>query len=199
MAKKTGKSKITIGKFKLDKDAQRKILAVVGGLLLLILIAAGFQPDEYRYSRSLMMKASSGKIYTQVNNLQNWNNWSPWAQLDPNAKMIYEGPKSGKGAMMAWDGNRNVGKGRMMITNAEWNRRIVYVLDFIKPMDGTATSEIKIEPQPGRQTLVTWSMYGQNNYMGKLMSLVFNCESMMNKQFDQGLANLQAVVEGTKK
>lgn len=192
-------AKAKADKTKTKKDKITNILIGVAVFIALILATAATKPDEYNYSRSMVMKASSGRIYTQVNNLQNWNNWSPWAELDPNAKIVYEGPKSGKGAGMMWDGNSNIGAGRMMITSNEWNRRVVYLLDFIRPMEGTATSEIKIEPQGGGNTLVTWSMMGENNYMAKLIGMFMNCEKMMNKQFDKGLSNLQAVVEGRKK
>ena len=54
-------------------------------------------------------------VFAKVNNLQRWNSWSPWAALDPNAKTTFEGPRAGKGAIMRWDGNNQVGAGSMTV------------------------------------------------------------------------------------
>lgn len=38
-------------------------------------------------------------------------------------------------------------------------------------------------------------MYDPQPFMGKLMSLVLNCDKMVGKDFEAGLANLKALVE----
>ncbi len=37
-------------------------------------------------------------------------------------------------------------------------------------------------------------MAGKNNFMAKCMGLVMNCDKMCGDQFEQGFANLQALV-----
>lgn len=176
-----------------------KILKIILAVLLLAIAGVCFlaskMPDDYRYSRSATMNASPDEIFVQVNNLQNWNNWSPWAKLDPNAKMTYEGPNEGNGAIMRWAGNMNVGEGSLTITSNRPGKLVQYQLDFLKPMKGTAKSEMTFEQAPENQTYVTWSMYGTSTFFEKVIGIVMNCEKMMNEQFDEGLANLKAVVE----
>ncbi len=48
----------------------------------------------------------------------NWNAWSPWAKMDPAMKQAYEGPSAGAGAIYTWAGDREVGEGRMTITES---------------------------------------------------------------------------------
>ena len=70
------------------------------GLVLLIAAAAvvvWLQPDDYRLTRSTVIAAPAAEIFAQVNDLAHWDDWSPWAKLDPNAKITFEGPKAGVG------------------------------------------------------------------------------------------------------
>ena len=69
-----------------------------------------------------------------------------------------------------------------------------FKLDFIRPFEGTNDVELKIEPQ-GDETKLTWSMAGKNNFMAKAIGLVMDCEKMCGDQFEQGLANMKAIVE----
>jgi hypothetical protein len=129
-----------------------------------------------------------------VNELHKWDAWSPWAKLDPNAKNTFEGPPAGTGAVMCWAGNKNVGEGSMTITESCANELVQFRLEFLKPFKGTNTAEFIFKPQ-GDQTHVTWSMYGENNFLSKVIGIFINCEKMVGGQFEQGFANLKEVVE----
>ena len=39
-------------------------------------------------------------------------------------------------------------------------------------------------------------MYGENSFMGKLMSLFMSCEKMCGPEFEKGLADLNKLVTG---
>jgi len=56
-------------------------------------------------------------------------------------KRTYSGAAEGKGAVYAWDGNNNVGSGRMEIIDAAVPSKIVIKLDFFKPIEGHNTAE----------------------------------------------------------
>jgi hypothetical protein len=82
----------------------------------------------------------------------------------------------------------------MTITQSEPNERIVMRLEFIKPFAATSTSEFALQPEGGG-TKVTWSMSGTNNFIGKCVGLVMNCDKMVGGQFEKGFANLRTVLE----
>ena len=173
-------------------------------ILVCVIIVIGFvcflasrRPNNFRYERSNTINASPSTIFPHVNNLRKWEDWSPWAKIDPNCTTTYEGPAEGIGAITKWEGNAKVGKGIMTILESNPNELIKIKLEFLKPMKGISTAEFTFKPEGGA-TNVIWSMYGENGFAGKLMSLVMNCDDMMAKQFDKGLAQLKTVSEAGK-
>lgn len=174
-----------------------KTLAIVGAVVVVviaaILIYAATKPDSFRVQRSAAMNAAPDKIFPYVTGLKRWREWSPYEERDPSMKRTYEGPESGKGAVYAWDGNKNVGSGRMEILEA-MPARTVIKLDFFTPFEGHNTAEITMEPR-GHQTFVTWAMYGPSPYMSKLMSTFMDFDDMIGRDFAAGLAKLKAIVE----
>ncbi len=173
------------------------ILTVIVVAIALLLIVAARQPDEFRVSRSAILPAAPSVIFSHVNELRKWEAWSPWARLDPDAKSTFEGPPAGTDAVMRWAGNKNVGEGSMTITESRPNELVRFRLEFLKPFKGTNTAEFEFKPQ-GDHTHVTWSMYGENNFMSKVINVFINCEKMVGGQFEQGFANLKEVVEKGK-
>lgn len=171
-------------------------LILIGLVVLIIILAVviSMQPAEFKVTRSLLINAPARTIFAEVNDLKRWENWSPWAKLDPNAKADFSGASAGEGAVMSWDGNHEVGKGSMTITESQSPSLIRMRLDFIKPMPGTSESIVQFQEQDGG-TLVTWSMSGKNNFIAKAMSLIFDCEKIVGGYYETGLKNLKAVAE----
>ena len=137
-----------------------------------------------------------GAIFPLVNELRNWEAWSPWAKLDPAAKNTYEGPPAGTGAAFGWSGNNKVGEGRMLITESRPNELVRLKLEFVRPMKGTNDAEFTFKPESGH-ILVTWTMSGKYNFVGKAVNLIINCDRMVAGQFDQGLAQMKRLAEAT--
>lgn len=173
----------------------KTILKIFVAAIALFLVAAAFQPDEFRIQRSLVMKAAPQVIFGKINDFQQWEEWSPWAKLDPNATTTFEGADKGIGSIMRWSGNMQVGKGSMEIVESKHNKFLQMKLQFISPLPGEATTEFALEPDAGG-TKVTWSMYGHRDYLGKAMGLLMNCDSMIGDKYEEGLANLKEAVHG---
>lgn len=176
----------------------RKILTIVGAVVLatiaVILVYASMRPDSFRVERSTAMNAPPEKIFPYVEGLKRWTAWSPYEGRDPGMKRAYSGAESGKGAVYEWDGNDNVGKGRMEIVDSTPPHRVVIKLDFLKPFEGHNMAELTVEPKGG-QTIVTWAMYGPSTFMTKLIGTFMDMDDMIGRDFAAGLAKLKAVVE----
>jgi hypothetical protein len=176
----------------------RKILATVGAVVVVaivaILIYASTKPDSFRVERSTAMNAPPEKIFPYLDGLKRWTEWSPYEGRDPEMKRTYSGAESGKGAVYEWDGNNNVGKGRMEITDSRPPNTVVIKLDFLKPFEGHNTGELTVEPKGG-QTIVTWAMYGPSTFMTKLIGTFMDMDDMIGRDFAAGLAKLKTVVE----
>ncbi len=175
----------------------KKITILFLVVLISILVFATTKPSSFSYSRSVIIDAPAEKIFPFVNNLTEWPKWSPYEKLDPNMKRKLSGPPVGVGAVYEWDGNSNIGAGRMAILDVKMPSSISIQLNFFRPMKGTNQVLFSFEPQ-GTSTKVTWSMSGITNYMGKLISVFIDCEKMVGDQFSEGLIKLKKVVEETK-
>lgn len=170
------------------------VLLVVAVAIAAVLIYAATRPDSFRIERSATIKAPPEKIFAQVNELKAWTAWSPWEKIDPALKRTYSGTASGKGAAYAWEGNKDVGSGRMEITESALPSKITIKLDFLKPFEAHNTAEFTFVRQ-GDATIVTWAMFGPSPYLSKLIGLVFNMDRMVGGQFETGLANLKSIAE----
>jgi hypothetical protein len=143
----------------------------------------------------MTMNAAPAEIFPHIDNFHKWEAWSPWAKIDPNAKPSFEGPESGEGATFRWDGNDEVGKGSMKIIESKPNEKIKIELHFDRPMEATNFSEFTFVPK-GDGTVVTWAMYGQHKgFVSKAVCLVMNLDKMVGSKYEEGLANLKAIVE----
>jgi len=171
------------------------LVAVIAVLIIAFLVAVSTRPDDFKVSRSAVIPAAPAAVFGHVNDLHKWEAWSPWAKLDPNSKITFAGPPEGTGSSMAWAGNAEVGEGKMTITESKPSELILMRLEFIKPFEGTSTTEFTFKPEAGG-TLVTWTMSGKNNFFGKAISLFLDCDKMMGGQFEQGLDNMKKVVAG---
>jgi len=174
-----------------------KTLAIVAVVVLVaiagVLIYASTRPDSFRVQRSASIKAPPEKIFPLLGDLKAWAGWSPYEKKDPAMKRSFGPITAGKGATYEWEGDKNVGKGRMEILEASPNK-VLIKLDFIKPFEAHNMAELTSEPK-GDTTFVTWAIYGPSAYITKLMGLFFNMDSMIGKDFEAGLADLKAAAE----
>jgi uncharacterized protein YndB with AHSA1/START domain len=173
------------------------IIAVVLAIALAaVLILAATKPDTFRVQRTAVVKAPPEKIFPLISSFHQWATWSPWENKDPAMKRTYSGSESGRGAVYAWEGNKNVGSGRMEILNATSPSKIVIKLDFFKPFEGHNTAEFTLLPQGGATTTnITWIMHGPASFMSKVMQVFMNLDKMIGKDFEAGLSNLKQLTE----
>ena len=167
------------------------------GLIVLVavfLVTVDMQPDNFLVIRSAAINAPANKIFPYLNSPRKMAEWSPWTKLDPNGTFTYEGPATGIGATSKWSGNSKLGVGSATIVGVRKNELVRSELNFEKPMKATNIAEFRLQKN-GHKTEVTWSMFGKNNFTGKAMNLVFNCERMVGKSFEQGLLNLKKLTE----
>ncbi|MSQ73339.1 MAG: polyketide cyclase [Betaproteobacteria bacterium] len=168
-------------------------------IIIVVLIAgvlgvAATKPDVFRLQRTTSIGAPSETIFALINDFRSWVAWSPWENKDPAMARSYGTVASGKGAVYEWQGNRNVGQGRMEITQASLPSAVTIKLDFLKPFEAHNTVEFTLQPQ-GDATSVTWAMQGPTPFFGKIMHVFVNMDRMVGKDFESGLANLKTVAE----
>jgi hypothetical protein len=170
-------------------------LAAIAALVVIFLIVVALQPSDFKVERSATMRAPAPAAFAQVNDFQNWLAWSPWEKVDPALKRQYEGPKAGTGAVYAWQGNKDVGEGRMTITGSRPAERVDIKLEFFKPFAAVNQTVFTFNPATGDTTTVTWTMTGQNNFLSKAICLFVDMDRMVGGMFEQGLTQMKTIVE----
>lgn len=170
------------------------IILIVALLLVGVLVYASRQPDRFRVERSITIAASADRIFLLVNDFHQWEAWSPWEKVDPTLKRTYTGASAGKGAAYGWEGNKDIGSGKMEITESTPHSKVVIHLHFLKPFEARNTVEFVLQPQ-GNNTLLTQAMYGPSSLISKIMGLVFSMEKMVGGKYEEGLASIKALAE----
>jgi hypothetical protein len=174
------------------------ILIAIAVIVVAFVVVVALQPSEFHIVRSATISAPAPAVFAQVNDFHKWEAWNPWGRIDPAMKQSYEGAPAGTGAIYAWAGNKEVGEGRMTLTESRPSDLIRIKLEFFKPFAATNTAEFTFKPE-GNQTTVTWSMTGENNFMAKAIHLFINMDKMVGGQFEKGLAQMKSVVEAAAK
>jgi hypothetical protein len=172
----------------------KRIALAVAVLVAGVLIYAATRPGTLHVERTTAIKAPAGRIYPLISDFHSWTSWSPYEKRDPALKRTYSGSESGKGAVYQWEGNNEVGSGRMEITDASAPSEVVIKLDFIKPFEGHNVARFTMQPG-GEATNVTWSMDGPTAYLGKVIGVFINMDRMIGADFEAGLANLKTLTE----
>lgn len=171
----------------------KKIGIVVVVLIVAVLGYAATKPDTFRVERATSIKAPPEKIHPFLNDFRQQVVWSPWEKKDPAMKRAFSGAESGKGSVYEWDGNKDIGKGRIEITESSPSK-ITMKLDFLDPFEAHNMAEFTLAPK-GETTDVTWAIFGPMPYISKVLTMFCDMDSMIGKEFEAGLADLKTLAE----
>jgi Polyketide cyclase / dehydrase and lipid transport len=157
------------------------------------------RPSAYHVERKLEVAAPADLVFGVLNDLHQFAGvlvlfGSPWEKLDPNMQKTFEGPAAGVGQSYAWSGNK-VGKGKMTIEESVPGQKVGIKLQFVKPMESTATCALTLAGTP-TGSFVTWSMDGNHNFIGKAFGMFMDMDNMLGTDIEKGLAQLKTVAEG---
>lgn len=176
-----------------------KILIGVAGALILFVAVVVTRPSAYRVERKLELAAPTDLVFGVLNDLHQFAGvlvlfGSLWEKLDPNMQKTFEGPAAGVGQSYAWSGKK-VGKGKMTIEESVPGQKVGMKLEFVKPMESTATCVLTLAGTP-TGSFVTWSMHGNHNFMGKAFGIFMDMDNMLGTDIEKGLTQLKTVAEG---
>lgn len=172
----------------------KKVLVV---LVVVVIAVSGFiasRPDTFTVARSSTVAASPEVAYAQIADFHKWDAWSPWAHKDPSMKTTYGGAPGAVGSTYAWEGNDDVGSGKMTITEVKAPNELHIKLEFLKPFASTNTTVFTFKPN-GANTDVSWTMTGNNNFVAKAFGVFMDMDKMVGGDFEKGLAGIKQVSE----
>ncbi len=172
----------------------KKILFAILLVVLAFLVVVSLRPSSYAVQRTATVPAPPEVAFATVNNFRHWKAWSPWAKLDPNMTERYSGPEVGEGAVYEWEGNDDVGKGRMTIRESTPHEHIGIFLEFLEPFASVSDTDFRFKPVPGG-TEVTWAMQGELGFLEKGVGMFMDMEGMIGNDFEKGLAQMAEAVK----
>lgn len=173
----------------------KTILALLTVAVVLVLGLAAMSPNSIHIERQIAIKSTPDAVFDMLNDFRQWTKWSPWDALDPQMKRSYAGPANGKGAIFEWDGNKQVGAGRMQIIESSPYAKLLIQQDFTRPYVTRNSIEFSLQNK-GDDTIVVWSMHMPAPFLSKVMQLFVSFDREIGNDFDKGLTNLKRVVEG---
>lgn len=168
------------------------LLAVA--LVAALFAAAAFRPDSFTVTRSVVIDTGQPRLYAIIADLANFDTWSPWSRLDVGMKKTLVEPTNGVGGSYAWDGNGNVGAGRLTIAAIRPDSTVHLDLDFLRPFAASNKVVFALTPE-GDGTRMTWTMTGPLPLVARIMHMFMDMDRLVGGQFEQGLANLKALAE----
>jgi len=176
----------------------RPIIRLILGLAAIGLVLAGVAfalPSQVTVVRSIVINAPEGAVFPYLSNLHKFAEWSPWAARDPQLRVTYSGPESGKGAHTEWESSKKeIGRGLMEITEADPNRHAELVVD-LDGLEGTTFFDIS---PAGSGSKVTWG-FGYNagtSPIGRWKGLML--DRLIGGEFQSGLVKLKERVEANR-
>ncbi|HEY5677484.1 MAG TPA: SRPBCC family protein [Myxococcales bacterium] len=175
----------------------KKIGLGIVALIAIFAIVVASRPSHYKVARSTLVLAPSSAVYARVADFHGWDKWSPWEKLDPGMQKVFSGADGAPGAAYAWKGNDKVGEGRMTLLEARPAEALDIRLEFVKPFASVCATGFRFAPQ-GSGTQVTWTMEGDNDFLGKAFSLFLDMDKMIGGDFERGLGSLKALAEADR-
>jgi hypothetical protein len=176
------------------------ISKILIGLLILVsgfLTYIAFQPSNYFIVREIKIIAPTEAIFPWINSSKKNSQWMPWADIDPKMLTTYSGPEEGVGAISSWTSEGQLGVGSATIIESIPNQLVRTKLEYKKPMEMSQIADISIT-QSGNESIVKWSVQGQNNFIGRVFCFFMNMEKTVGGYFEQGLNKLKSTVESEK-
>ena len=175
-----------------------KVIGTIFGVIVVaiagLLLYATTKADVFRVQRSITINAPPEKIFPLIDDFRQWPAWSPYENKDPAMKRSYGPLSRGNGAVYEWEGDGNVGSGRITITEVARPSLVRLDLDMIKPFAAHNIVEFTLE-RNGDATTVTWMMNGGVPYPAKIVHVFLDVDAMVGKDFEAGLASLKAAAE----
>ena len=177
------------------------LLGLVGVVLIMLvasLVYVSQQPGHVHVERSKVVNATPQDVWPYLSDLKMFTEWSPWAGIDPEQKVDFSEPSSGVGAWYTWAGNKEVGKGKMQIVQAEAPKKVVESLEFIEPFESKA-DVVMTSDSVAAGTKITWGFDTDMGFMGKASGLFMNMDDSLGADFTRGLDKLATLAEADAK
>jgi effector-binding domain-containing protein len=169
----------------------------IAALFAVYLVLCSFGISKFNVARSIVINASPAQVYNEINDFRKWPEWSPWANRDKKMVNTYLGNPGQIGHKNTWE-SKSEGNGSQEIIEVKENELIKSKLLF-NDFDGETFTSFILKPE-GQNTQVSWTMDGSEfPFLARGIMFLMGGNKMIEKDYDEGLANLKKVVESKPK
>lgn len=151
---------------------------------------AAMQPGTLRVERTTVVEATPGDVYPYLDDLKLFVQWSPWSDIDPDAVNEFSTPSHGEQAWYTWEGNDEVGAGKMTVEESVEGEKVVHRLEFTRPFESTAFSGLDVTPEGAGSKVVWWFEQRDRSVFEKATGLFVSMDDMIGGDYEKGLAKL---------
>ena len=169
------------------------IIALAIAVLLTVLYLIG--PRSFKLSRSILIQADKAVVWEQVSKWDNFSNWSAWTARDTAMTKKIEGTDGEVGAKYTWKSESQGNGSQTILVSKPMSFRESDLV--FEDWGMTSRTSFELKDSAGG-VFVTWSMYGENGFMGRVMGVIMNMEKMVGPDYEAGLAKLKMVCESQK-
>jgi uncharacterized protein YndB with AHSA1/START domain len=171
----------------------KRILQIIGALILVVLVVPAFLPQKFSMSRSIEINAPVTTVFSKLTDLNEYVKWNPFPEGDPTNTAQVSG--TGAGSSLTWKGDKT-GEGKMTIASIEPEQKIAVKMDFYKPMSGEGMVHWITTPKSESATEMVWTFDQDLPYFSRYFGLVM--DKMMGGHFEKGLVNFKSLVEASR-
>ncbi len=172
----------------------RKIILLIGAVLLLIMLGGFLLPSSFSAKRSVTVQAPPEAVYDTLLRIQTWPQWHFWLQqADTDSKGITFGDTlNGKGASVASSKGKSSSTSIRIVSTQPMRKKI----NVNMTISGRFTLQSKISLEPNAQgARVVWQDRGNvgmnpvQRYIGLMMP------SFLGDGIEESLSQLKRTVE----
>ena len=174
-----------------------KLFIALGIIIVIFLGYVATRPSQFRYERDGLILATPEKIFPYLSQFKLGDQWSPYEKIDPAMKKTFSGVDGHVGAIMEFEGNKEAGSGKLEMLHILPNELVEIRLTMLKPFFAENLVRYKLNAEPGGTRFI-WTMSGNNGFIGKLISVIIDCDKMIAGQFSVGITNLKTLIESQK-
>jgi hypothetical protein len=143
-----------------------------------------------------MINRPKAEVFAFVKQLKNQDLYSTWQQMDPNMEKSYTGIDGTVGFTSSWKSkNREVGAGSQTILRLIDGDSMVCKIAFKEPFESVNENYFTTTSMDSLKTRVEWGFHGAFPYPLNLFAALMDMESMIGKDFQQGLENMKGILE----
>jgi hypothetical protein len=174
----------------------RRFLAGIASLSATLLVGGvvwlSMQEQSLRVEREVNVAASPTEVYFFLNNLDARLRWDSWLPSDPDMYVDGSEVVAGLGAWTTWECDS--GSGHITVVASQLNSSVVQNVEVWEPMAHRTVTTVDLAAD-GEGTLVTYVMERELDFMGKMVSLLADWETLLSADLERRLQRLKFEAE----